>query len=74
MIDENIKAERRWTMTKAVLAYVGIMGVGMFAMAAFGNLTGVTALTGFAYGVLSFAASVLGVNLISPTGGFKQKG
>ena len=71
MTDEE-KSQNRWKMAKAVLAYLAIFGLGMFTMAALGNVEGVAALTGLAYGLLAFAGGLLGVNLATPAGGFKK--
>ena len=71
MTDEQ-KALNRWAMTKAVLMYIGVYGVGLMVLAAFGNVAAVTSLASFVLGLLGLASTLIGINFATPVGGFKK--
>lgn len=70
-MDDIRKSKNRWRMSIGILTYLGMFGVAMMFMANDGNIEGVKALSGLFYGLLGFAGGLLGINLMSPAGGFK---
>ncbi len=71
MTDEQ-KANNRWAMTRAVLFYIGVYGVGLMGLAALGNTTAVASLGSFVLGILGLASTLIGINFATPVGGFKK--
>ncbi len=71
MTDDQ-KANNRWVMTRAVLIYIGVYGIGLMLLAAFGNVAAVTSLASFILGILGLASTLIGINFATPVGGFKK--
>lgn len=67
----EVKSKNRWKMSVGILIYLAVFGIAMIFMANDGNIEGVKVLSGLFYGLLAFAGGLLGINLISPAGGFK---
>lgn len=71
MTDEQ-KSINRWAITKAILIYVAVYGVGLMGLAAVGNIAAVTSLGTFVLGILGLASTIIGINFATPAGGFKK--
>jgi len=69
---DHQKANNRWNMTKGVLAYVALYSIFLLVLAAVGDTVAVTALSTFSMGVLGLVGTLISVNFITPSGGFKK--